>query len=154
MQTEESSFLVESLILVIRLILGGIFVYAGIPKILNPAAFAEAVYNYQILPGFLINFVAIVLPWMEVVVGGLLITGLWLPGALFSYILLMTSFIAALSFNVVRGLDIHCGCFSVEGGHLINIWTVVRDFFFLVPALFLFWTVVFRKRRKDSRAAL
>ena len=65
------------IILAARLILGGVFVFASIDKILHPAAFAEAVYNYQILPDNLINLTAIVLPWLELVLGSLLISS-WL----------------------------------------------------------------------------
>ena len=65
--------------LMARLILGVIFIYASIDKIFHPAAFAEAVYNYQILPDALINLTAIVLPWLELILGAFLILGLWLP---------------------------------------------------------------------------
>lgn len=52
-----------------RLILGAIFVYASIDKILHPDAFAKAVYNYQILPHAFINPTAMVLPWLELILG-------------------------------------------------------------------------------------
>ncbi len=68
-------------ILAARLLLGGIFVFASIDKILHPAAFADAVYNYQILPDSLINLTAVFLPWLELILGGCLIAGVWLPGA-------------------------------------------------------------------------
>lgn len=61
-----------------RLILGGVFVFASFDKILHPASFAEAVYRYQILPDGLINLTAIVLPWLELIVGGFLILGFWI----------------------------------------------------------------------------
>ena len=81
------------IILAARLILGGVFVFASIDKILHPAAFAEAVYNYQILPDSLINLTAIILPWMELVLGSLLIIGIWMPGTvLVSNLLLLSQF--------------------------------------------------------------
>ena len=126
------------IILAARLILGGVFVFASIDKILHPAAFAEAVYNYQILPDNLINLTAIVLPWLELVLGSLLIIGVWLPGSILICNLLLLTFIAVLIYNLARGLDIHCGCFSTEPSQdPLSIWTIVRDAVFLVPAVYL-----------------
>ena len=126
------------IILVARLFLGGVFVFASIDKILHPAAFAEAVYNYQVLPDSLINLAAIVLPWLELVLGSLLIIGVWLPGSVIVSNLLLLTFIGVLIYNTSRGLDIHCGCFSTEpSGDPLSIWTIARDAFFLVPAVYL-----------------
>ncbi len=57
------------LILFSRLFLGGVFVYASIDKVLHPAAFAEVIYNYQIVPEIFINLVALILPWLEALIG-------------------------------------------------------------------------------------
>lgn len=131
----------KALAFLVRLALGIVFVYASVDKILNPAAFAQAVYNYQILPDLLINLTAIVLPWMELFLGFCLILGLWLPGATFLSTLLLITFFGALLFNTARGLNIDCGCFSTTNGTLSDIsmgWYVLRDGGFLLLALYLF----------------
>jgi len=121
-----------------RLFLGGILTYAGVEKILAPALFAETVYNYQILPNNLINLTALVLPWLELVLGIFLIGGIWLPGAAFLSTLLLLTFWGILVFNLSRGLNISCGCFSTEPSkEPISLWTVMRDTSFLIPAFFL-----------------
>ena len=126
------------IILAARLFLGGVFVFASIDKILHPAAFAEAVYNYQVLRDSLINLVAIFLPWLEMVLGSLLIIGVWLPGSVIVSNLLLLTFIGVLIYNTSRGLDIHCGCFSTEPSEdPLSVWTIARDAFFLVPAVYL-----------------
>lgn len=135
--------------LILRLILGGVFIIAGIPKILDTASFAGMVYNYQILPDQLINLTALFLPWLEVLVGLLMITGLWLPGAIAIYNGLMIAFIAALSFNVHRGLDISCGCFSNSPGEIIDLGTIIRDVVILFGALYLAYTVFIKKMTGD-----
>lgn len=138
----------KALAFLVRLALGIVFVYASVDKILNPAAFAQAVYNYQILPDLLINLTAIVLPWMELFLGLCLILGLWLPGAAFLSTLLLITFFGALLFNTARGLNIDCGCFSTTDGTLSDIsmgWYVLRDGGFLLLALYLFSYVLFRK---------
>jgi uncharacterized membrane protein YphA (DoxX/SURF4 family) len=131
-----------------RLFLGIIFVLASVDKVLHPEAFAEAVYNYQILPDALINLTAIILPWLELILGSLLILGLWVPVAVGLSSLLLLTFFGAILFNVARGLDVHCGCFSttgeaVSGAHMV--WYLLRDAIFLLLALYLFRHVFHRK---------
>lgn len=96
----------------LRLIVGGSFLWASWDKILDPAGFANVVENYQILPPFLIHPVALILPWVEAICGLFLIIGVWVPGAVFIVNLLMGVFILTFVFNLYRGLDISCGCFS------------------------------------------
>jgi uncharacterized membrane protein YphA (DoxX/SURF4 family) len=134
---------------VVRLILGGVFIYASVDKILHPAAFAEAVYNYKILPDALINLTAIILPWLELLLGIFLVSGVYLPGAIFLINILLVTFFVALVFNLARGLDIHCGCFTTSQEAPINLsmWLyVIRDGAFILLALYLFSYVFLRKR--------
>ena len=83
------------LLLVARLIVGAVFIYVSIDKILHPAAFATAVYNYQILPGFLLNPTAIVLPWLELILGLFLVIGLFREGSVCIAMVLMLVFLGA-----------------------------------------------------------
>jgi uncharacterized membrane protein YphA (DoxX/SURF4 family) len=129
-----------------RFVLGGVFVYAGFDKILHPSAFAEVVYNYKILPDELINFTAIMLPCLELVLGTFLIIRFWMPGTVVMSNLVLITFIGALVFNMARGLDVSCGCFSataVESS--MNILTVLRDTSFLTIAVYLLYSCVFHK---------
>ena len=131
-------------ILIVRLLLGLVFLYASVNKIIYPAAFAEVVYNYRLLPDFLINITAIVLPWIEFLLGLLLISGLWLPGVSFLSTLLMASFFAAIVFNVVRGLDVQCGCFTLSTNHNAQTrmaWYIIRDLLFVILSVYLFFCV-------------
>ena len=130
-----------------RFILGGVFVYASFDKILHPAAFAEAVYNYQILPDNLVNLTAIVLPCLELVLGIFLIINVWIPGTVVMCNLLLITFIGALLFNMARGLNINCGCFSttaVESS--MNVLTVLRDTSFLAMAVYLLYAIFFYRK--------
>ena len=111
--------------------LGAVFVYASIDKIIHPQAFAEAIANYQILPLLLVNPAAIVLPWLEFVIGSLLICGIWMPGAVVTATALLTTFMVAFIFNIARGLDVYCGCFATAGKALhSNAWYLARDSLF------------------------
>jgi len=134
--------------------LGGIFVYASYDKILHPVPFAEIVYNYQILPDPLVNLAALLLPWIELLVGLSLILGVWLPGALLICNLLLLVFFSTLVFNLARGLDIDCGCFTTSigpssGGHML--WYLFRDGFFLFVAVYLFFSFFLIETPRGSR---
>jgi uncharacterized membrane protein YphA (DoxX/SURF4 family) len=136
--------------IVARLILAGIFIYASLDKIAHPAAFAKDVYNYQILPDALINLAALVLPWLEMFLGLCLLAGIWLPGAVLTINVLMVVFLAALVFNLARGLDINCGCFSTgsEAPAMSAGWYLLRDAGFLAVGIFLFYAVFVHRRRE------
>jgi len=119
-----------------RLALGGIFVYAGAVKSQDPGGFAQAIYNYRILPGSLINPVALILPWVEMVVGGALILGVWIQGATLLVCGLLATFASALFLNLMRGIDVDCGCFSTASSGTGNaVWYLFRDLALLAMGL-------------------
>ena len=109
-------------IILARIVLGAIFVYASFDKIANPEAFLKIIHNYRILPVQLENPLAIFLPWMEFFTGIFLIAGKWEKGALLIYNVLMIIFVIALAQALIRGLDISCGCFSVEPSSASEVW--------------------------------
>ena len=136
-----------------RTILGIVFIYASIDKVLHPEAFARAVYNYQILPDFLINLAAIILPWLELILGLFLIIGLFREGSACVASLLLVVFFGAIVFNLARGLDIHCGCFRTSTDSTNNApmgWYVLRDGLFLLSAFYLLYHT-FRQKRQPVR---
>jgi uncharacterized membrane protein YphA (DoxX/SURF4 family) len=121
--------------LICRLTLAIIFFYAGIEKILQPQEFAVAIYNYQLLPDCTINLSAIFLPWLEVLIAASLVIGIYTRGAALLSSLLFLIFAMALTINLVRGLDISCGCFGVSSGNI--------SWFYLARDLSLFCMSVF-----------
>jgi uncharacterized membrane protein YphA (DoxX/SURF4 family) len=125
--------------LVARVVLGSVFIYASLDKIIHPDFFAEAVYNYQLSPEVAVNLVALWLPWLEFCCGVLLVLGLWVGGSILILNGLLLVFLSAIAINLARGLDIHCGCFTTRGSHSMTIFTLFRDFSFLFLALYLFW---------------
>ena len=130
---------------VLRIVLGCVFIYASLDKIRNPGLFAEAVYNYQLLPDVTVNLVAISLPWLELLSGSLLVLGLWMEGSILILSGLMVVFIGALGINLARGLDVHCGCFITQSSDPITILTLFRDSLFLLLAFYLFWLYQIRQ---------
>ena len=111
-----------------RIILGVLFVYAGAEKAIDPAGFAQAIGNYHILPGWMINSIAVILPWIEIVTGTSLLIGMFLPGGALIISSLLFVFVCALGISMIRGLDIDCGCFSSAAGRNPITWRyVLRD---------------------------
>ena len=101
--------------------------------------------NYQILPGAWINLAALVMPWLELLLGVLLIFGWWLRPAVILSNVLLVSFFGSLVYNLARGLDIHCGCFSTSTkGDPAQLWYVIRDSGFLMMGAYLFFKVMMR----------
>ncbi|RPJ86896.1 MAG: DoxX family membrane protein [Acidobacteria bacterium] len=127
-------------LIVSRLILGGIFIYASIDKIAHPDQFAEIIYNYKLMPGMAVNIMAIVLPWLEMVAGLFLVLGIWVKDSASILGALLLVFMGAISINLSRGLDFDCGCFSTAGGHKSSaILLLLRDLVLLIPVLHLIW---------------
>ncbi len=99
-----------SLGLLARAIVGGVFVMYAIDKIAAPADFALNIERYELLPFGLVNLVAIVLPWIELVVGVCILLGVRLRlNAVFAAVMLVL-FIGAIGSAMARGLEINCGC--------------------------------------------
>jgi uncharacterized membrane protein YphA (DoxX/SURF4 family) len=112
---------------ILRLLVGGVFVSAGLFKIADPANFALAVGNYRLAPHALNNLIAILLPWIEVLAGLLVLTGIWLRSAALVIASLTAMFIFAIVSALLRGLNIECGCFGTVGGRHIGLFSLVID---------------------------
>ncbi|MDZ7667435.1 MAG: MauE/DoxX family redox-associated membrane protein [Desulfotignum sp.] len=134
-----------------RLVMAGVFIYASIDKIIHPDLFAEAVYNYQVLPGYLVNLTALILPWLELTLGTCLLINRWMAGASALAAMLMALFVGMIIFNLARGLDISCGCFSAAPDEdPITALTLVRDLSFLILSLGLTWLVYVKHTRRRT----
>jgi len=120
--------------LALRLLIGGIFFYAGLEKILDPFDFSVAIYNYRVFPGLLIGGMAATIPWIEAIAGLFLLFGFNTKGAaaLTSFLLLI--FIGLIIISAIRGLDIDCGCFgSLE--RKVGIQAIFEDTLLLVISM-------------------
>jgi uncharacterized membrane protein YphA (DoxX/SURF4 family) len=125
--------------LALRLVLGGLFVWAGALKILEPDKFAVAVANYRLVPHALVNLVAITVPWVEVVGGTMLLLGWWVRANALIMLGLTIGFFFFISSALVRGLNIECGCFGTLSGHRIGLTNLLIDAGLLSLAAGLWW---------------
>lgn len=98
------------LILIIRTFIGILFIFYGVSKIADPSQFANEIGNYGITPEFITQLMALVIPWAEMIIGVLLLFGVFQNenGVLATGLLLMFTVAVAIAF--AKGLDISCGC--------------------------------------------
>lgn len=101
------------------LLVGGVFVYAGVLKIMDPVQFAYDIDNYKILPWTIGVGLAFYLPWVELLAGVALVVRRFYSGAVSILLALIAVFIVATIAAKARGLDITCGCF----GHASQHWS-------------------------------
>ena len=124
--------------LVLRLYIGGIFVYAGISKVHYPGEFAENLAAYQMLPYWAVNFVAVVLPWIEIICGLSLIVGVKSRVSASMIGVLLIVFTLGIFINLLRGTPISCGCFDSIGAQ-ISWKDVFRDLGWFILTLQIFF---------------
>jgi uncharacterized membrane protein YphA (DoxX/SURF4 family) len=120
-----------------RCVLAGLFIYSGYIKLQAPLQFAATIASYDLLPLSMAIPLARYLPWVEVVLGALLLIGWKLRYVALGTAGLLVAFIAAMGITYFRGIEADCGCFG--SGERISLLTLGRDALILLPALFLAW---------------
>lgn len=133
------------------LLIGALFVFAGLTKIvdlqpfrfLDPMEFARSIDNYKILPWAISVWLALYLPWLEIICGLALIFRRLYSGALTLVLALMLVFIGGSVAAKARGIDITCGCFGHVSDQLSFAWHMVLDLAILVGVVVLWrWDAV------------
>lgn len=121
-------------LLLARLVIGVVFLLAGGGKLRSPRAAREAVLAYEVLPRPLAGPVAALLPYAELLIGGLCLAGLLVPVAGAAAGVLLVAFTAAMSVNLRRGRRLPCYCFGSSGASIG--WPLVaRNLILLALAL-------------------
>lgn len=152
-----------------RLVLGGIFVYAGISKIFFPntllwpmfvlrfsistnlSAFAQQVASYKLLSPEGVDFVAHTLPFTEIVLGLLLLIGRGLRIWASLITLIMLGFLTVVTRAYLLHMNINCGCFATP--EPLTSMTVIRDSLFAALALLMTVFAFIEARRPHPWAA-
>jgi uncharacterized membrane protein YphA (DoxX/SURF4 family) len=132
----------RTLLLIGRIALGLVFLYAAYSKLyfngswhLNDYQFffGMVIDSYHILPIDAVQIMGRLLPWVEFVLGVLLIAGVWVRWAAAAASLLLVVFIAAMWRAKILGLEINCGCFG--NNEKLGNATLIRDTGFLLFSL-------------------
>ena len=114
--------------LLLRVALGGLFVWAGYTKLGDPSRFATDIANYRLFPS-LAPIMAVTFPPVEIVLGLALVVAprLWRRAAALAVTVLMVMFTVAVAQAVARGINVDCGCFGGSASGPVTVWTVARD---------------------------
>lgn len=122
--------------LLLRIALGAVFVYAAWLKLRDPwQMFAMSIDSYQLLPMWAVRVVARTLPWLELLLGVLLLAGLWLRLSAGATSLLLLGFFVLMIRAWAKHMEINCGCFGP--GDIISWKTLLRDGSLLAGSLFV-----------------
>jgi uncharacterized membrane protein YphA (DoxX/SURF4 family) len=145
----------EYVALGIRLVLGALFVYAGVVKLMDPKGFARSISGFDLVPEELLPVVAIGLPCLELISGlGLVFK---VPGSLTVICGMLLMFIVVLWYGILSGLEIDCGCFSTEElAGQASLWNAFyRDLIMLAGVTYLYvfrWGLTRRQQIMGPRA--
>lgn len=124
--------------------LAAVFALAAVLKVMDPYRFAEDIRNYLIMPWWSLHALALLLPWIELVCAAALVINKWLAEAATILIGMLVVYIVILSSTIIRGIDVHCGCFG-KYDTSSAIVVILRDFVLLGMAVGVI--VVSRRRR-------
>jgi uncharacterized membrane protein YphA (DoxX/SURF4 family) len=126
----------KQLLLLSRIVVGGLFVYSGIDKIIDPLAFATIIHNYRITPPGMINYIAVIIPWIEFVAGVFLIFGCRTRASALTINLMLVFFTVILVVTALRGINVSCGCFSTSTAVKSNLGLrIIEDIGILILGL-------------------
>ena len=112
----------------LRIIIGSIFIFSGLGKLLSPYQnFLYVIQAYQLLPSWGEVLVAQIFPWIELMVGIFVLLGLWASWSLRGVLVLFGIFVAVVGQALIRGLPLeNCGCFG-EWVHLKPQTVIIMD---------------------------
>jgi putative oxidoreductase len=124
---------------IVDLIVGGLFIYAGMLKALDPISFGIDIDNYKILPWPVSVRLAFYLPWLEILAGFGVVSRRFYQGGLSILAALTSVFIIASIVAKARGLDVTCGCFGHASKYFSFAGHLALDFVLLVAFIILLW---------------
>jgi uncharacterized membrane protein YphA (DoxX/SURF4 family) len=129
----------DRVVLVLRVALGLVFLAAGGLKVGHADVFASEIAGFQLLPHALIAPLALLLPFLELMIGVYLVLGLFTRFAAWLAALEMAVFAGAIASAVLRGISTSCGCFG-PSDHATTSWPEVgRDLGFTLAAVIIAW---------------
>lgn len=127
----------QASVLLARLIVAGIFLFAALPKLIDVETFARSIANYRVLPEAWAGSLASILPWIEAFAALALLTGWYLRGGALVVSAMLLVFIAAIAQAMARGIDIDCGCFGAAAESEVGWGSIARNLGLLLLCLWL-----------------
>jgi putative oxidoreductase len=123
--------------LLVRIVLGALFIFAGATKAYDPGAFTTEIQRYNLVPWMVAALASIYLPWLEIILGAFLIIKKFERGTLLLIGSLLLVFTFALASATFRGLGIDCGCFGKAFAATGTVFPLIRNVVLLGLTVFL-----------------
>ncbi|HZW11539.1 MAG TPA: MauE/DoxX family redox-associated membrane protein [Phycisphaerales bacterium] len=102
----------RSVLLVLRLVVAGLFIWAAKEKLESPLDFRANIDGFKVLPEHILDPLAFMVPWTELVCAAALIVGFWARSAALAIGAMLVLFMAAIASVLLRGMHVECGCFG------------------------------------------
>ena len=139
------------LVLVLRILLGLIFLCAGVIKSREAQSFGDSIASFDVLPNSIINLLALTLPPFEIIIGCMLIFGWKARVAALSAVFLFGVFVIGLGQAIIRGINVDCGCFGSQSPSFSKTWSDLgRDIALLVVAAWVYFKLTCYQSKADS----
>ena len=124
--------------IILRVIIGAVFIVAGLEKVLQPEVFSHAIKNYHLVPAGMVNFLALGIPMTELGAGVCLLLGIKPRIMGWVICLFLLSFLGAIAHALWVGIPISCGCFLGDDASIGSMWTsFFRDCVLLAATLYM-----------------
>ncbi len=127
------------ILLAFRIVVGGVFLWSGLLKVSDPLGFAQSIANYRLFSREMSFFIALILPWVEVICGVFLLLGIFRASSSLLISGLMAAFLGLVILTLIRGLDIDCGCFGTIS-RKVDVQLLLADSLLLFFSLSLFFS--------------
>lgn len=139
------------MVIFLRIVLGALFIFSGAMKLRDPMAFYDAVNSFRLLEDPLISLTVLAVPCFEIIVGLLVVFGVWARTAMTFYLGSLVVFTALILLSWMRGLDISCGCFGGSGdtNYPVKVLTNVAH---IVMASWVWWREYLREEERGQRS--
>jgi len=144
----------RALVIALRLAVAAVLVWAGVPKLLDPVAFANDISNYHLLPDVVLGPAAVLTPVIELVVAAALVAGVHARGGALVAAAMFLVFTAAMLQAMARGIDLDCGCFGRDASARVGWTSVARNAALLAASALVVMApdAPWRRRRTDETA--
>lgn len=128
---------------IFRIIIGGIFLVSGLAKISDPVRLIFTLRDFKLFPEIIVPFTAIYLPWLEFILGLLVLSGLLYRTSSLMLACLNFTFMLAILSVIVRGIEVDCGCFGMLADMLkipdmADMKAVIRNLIFIGMCIYIF----------------
>ncbi len=138
----------DTVLIVVRLTLAVVFVLSGIQKIQRPYDFLGTVYSNELVGERLGLFVAVWLPWLELMLGFGIAIGVFLGGHLLAFLGLCIVCLVAQVSVLLRAISVNCGCFSAVSDSPVGLLSLIRTGAVCLAAMFVFGWMLARTVRR------